>query len=153
MVRDLRPLFRYMRRYRWDYVWGTTACICTNAIWVQFPRVLQRAINDLGKGTTYQHILFLAGLLVAISVGKGVFLYTQRWVLIGISRDIEFDLRNDLFRKLEQQDSGFYQRYRTGDIMARMTNDLNAVRMLLGPGLMYSANTIFLSVFALFFML
>ena len=92
-------------------------------------------------------------LLVAISLTKGIFLYAQRWVLIGISRDIEFDLRNDLFRKLEQQDTGFYHRYRTGDLMARMTNDLNAVRMLLGPGLMYSANTIFLTVFALVFML
>ena len=79
-------------------------------------------------------------------------MYAQRWILIGISREIEFDLRNDLFRKLEMQDTGFYQRYRTGDIMARMTNDLNAVRMLLGPGLMYSANTIFLSIFALVFM-
>ena len=77
----------------------------------------------------------------------------QRWILIGISREIEFDLRNDLFRQLELQDSGFYQRYRTGDIMARLTNDLNAVRMLLGPALMYSANTIFFTVGALFFLL
>ena len=80
-------------------------------------------------------------MLVAIALVKGIFLYAQRWILIGISREIEFDLRNDLFRQLEQQDSGFYQHYRTGDIMARMTNDLNAVRMLLGPALMYSANT------------
>jgi ATP-binding cassette subfamily B protein len=84
---------------------------------------------------------------------KGVFLYSQRWILIGISREIEFDMRNDLFRKLEEQDSGFYQRYRTGDIMARLTNDLNAVRMMLGPALMYSANTIFFTVGALFFLL
>jgi ATP-binding cassette subfamily B multidrug efflux pump len=77
----------------------------------------------------------------------------QRWILIGISREIEFDLRNDLFRQLERQDSGFYQRYRTGDIMARLTNDLNAVRMLLGPALMYSANTVLFSVGALFFLL
>lgn len=153
MVRDLRPLFRYMRRYRWGYIWGTLACACTNAIWVQFPRVLQHAINDLKAGSTYRHILWLAGLLVLISLGKGVFLYTQRWVLIGISRDIEFDLRNDLFAHLERQDTGFFHRYRTGDIMARLTNDLNAVRMVLGPGLMYSANTIFLFVFALVFML
>ena len=90
---------------------------------------------------------------MAIAVVKGVFLYAQRWILIGISREIEFDLRNDLFRHLERQDSGFYQRYRTGDIMARMTNDLNAVRKLLGPALMYSANTVFLTVFALFFVL
>ena len=73
-----------------------------------------------------------------IALTKGVFLYAQRWILIGISREIEFDLRNDLFRKLELQDTSFYERYRTGDIMARMTNDLNAVRMLLGPALMYT---------------
>ncbi len=90
---------------------------------------------------------------MAIALVKGIFLYAQRWILIGISREIEFDLRNDLFRQLERQDSGFYQRYRTGDIMARMTNDLNAVRMLLGPALMYSANTIFFTVCALVFLL
>ena len=93
------------------------------------------------------------GALVAIGIVRGIFLYAQRWILIGISREIEFDLRNDLFRHLEKQDSGFYQRYRTGDIMARMTNDLNAVRMLLGPAIMYSANTALFTIGALFFLL
>jgi ATP-binding cassette subfamily B protein len=153
MLRDLRPLFVHMRRYRWGYVWGTLSCVCTNAIAVQFPRVLGNAVDALSAGVVRERILFFAGLLIAISLAKGAFLYAQRWILIGISRDIEFDLRNELFRKLEKQDSGFYQRYRTGDIMARMTNDLNAVRMLLGPALMYSANTIFLSVFALVYLL
>ena len=153
MVGDLAPLFPYMRRYRWGYVRGTLACICTNIVAVQFPNILGMAVDAIKKGTTREHVLLLALLLVGINLVKGVFMYAQRWVLIGISRDIEFDLRNDLFRKLEFQDTGFYQRYRTGDIMARMTNDLNAVRMLLGPGLMYSANTIFMSVFALVFML
>ena len=153
MLRDLAPLFAYMRRYRWGYVRGTLACVLTNLIAVQFPRVLQVVINELKTGTTRERILLFAALLVLISLGKGVFLYAQRWILIGISRDIEFDLRNDLFRKLETQDTGFYRTYRTGDLMARMTNDLNAVRMLLGPALMYSANTIFLTVFALVFML
>jgi len=154
MFRDLRPLFGYMRRYRWGYVWGTLSCVGTNAAAVQFPRVLGWAIDKMQKHqATREAILGFAGLLVAISLTKGVFLYAQRWILIGISRDIELDLRNDLFRHLERQDSGFYQRYRTGDIMARMTNDLNAVRMLLGPALMYSANTVFFTVFALFFLL
>ena len=153
MLGDLSPLYSYMRRYRWQYVQGTLACVATNIVAVQFPRVLGMAINRIQQGTTRELILIFALILVAISLVKGVFLYAQRWILIGISREIEFDLRNDLFRKLEIKDSGFYQRYRTGDIMARMTNDLNAVRMLLGPALMYSANTIFLSVFALFFML
>jgi ATP-binding cassette subfamily B protein len=153
MFRDLAPLFGYMRRYRWGYVWGTLSCIATNGIWVLFPQVIKMAIDKMQHGVTRERILVYAGLLVAIALVKGVFLYSQRWILIGISREIEFDLRNDLFRHLEKQDSGFYQRYRTGDIMARLTNDLNAVRMLLGPALMYSANTIFFTVGALFFLL
>lgn len=154
MFGDLRPLFGYMRRYRWGYVAGILSCVCTNAIWVQFPRVLEKAIDTMQKHeATHNAILLFAGMLIGISLLKGVFLYAQRWILIGISRDIELDLRNDLFRKLEAQDSGFYQSYRTGDIMARMTNDLNAVRMLLGPALMYSVNTIFFTVGALYFLL
>ena len=153
MLRDLRPLFVYMRRYRWGYLWGTLSCIATNAVWVLFPLVIEKAIDGLEHGVSRGRVLVFAGLLVAIALLKGVFLYAQRWILIGISREIEFDLRNDLFRQLEMQDSGFYERYRTGDIMARMTNDLNAVRMLLGPALMYSANTIFFTVGALFFLL
>jgi ATP-binding cassette subfamily B protein len=162
-----------MRRYRWGYLWGTLSCIATNSVWVLFPQVIQRAIDEMSPGTaraqfpafleriiddlthgnSRQRILVFAGMLVAIALLKGVFLYAQRWILIGISRDIELDMRNDLFRNLERQDTGFYQRYRTGDIMARLTNDLNAVRMLLGPALMYSANTIFFTVAALFFLL
>ena len=153
MLRELAPLFSYMRRYRWGYLWGTLSCVCTNAIWVLFPLVIEKAVDAMGHGAARGTILLFAGLLVTIAMVKGVFLYAQRWILIGISREIEFDLRNDLFRKLERQDSGFYQRYRTGDIMARLTNDLNVVRMLLGPALMYSANTAFFTVGALFFLL
>lgn len=153
MLRDLRPLFAYMRRYRWGYVWGTLSVICTNAIWVQFPRVLERAIDDLKTGATRERILLYAGVLVSIALIKSVFLYSQRWILIGVSREIEFDLRNDLFQHLEKQDSGFYQRYRTGDIMARLTNDLNAVRMLLGPAIMYSANTLMFAIGAVYYLL
>jgi ATP-binding cassette subfamily B protein len=154
MLRDLTPLYGYMRRYRWGYVWGTLSCVATNAVAVQFPFVLGIIVDKLQKKqATTELVLLFAGLLVGISLVKGIFLYAQRWILIGISREIEFDLRNDLFRKLEKQDSGFYQRYRTGDLMARMTNDLNAVRMLLGPALMYSVNTIFLTVGSVYYLL
>ena len=158
MLRDLKPLFRYMARYRWGYLRGTLALIATNGIWVLFPLVIERAVNDLNRNrnsaaTMYHLILFYSGLLVGIAVVKGIFLYASRWILIGISRDIELDLRNDLFRSLEKQDSAYYQRNRTGDIMARLTNDLNAVRQMLGPAIMYSANTVLFSVGALYFLL
>ncbi len=153
MLRELGPLLSYMRRYRWGYLWGTLACIATNIVAVQGPQILRKAIDELERGVPRQRIVFLACVFVAIYLVKGAFLYAQRWILIGISREIEFDLRNDLFRQLERQDANFYQKYRTGDVMARMTNDLNAVRMLLGPALMYSANTIFFTVGALYFLL
>ena len=90
---------------------------------------------------------------MAIALAKGAFQYLTRWILIGVSREIEFDLRNDLFAHLERLSYSFYQRTRTGDIMARMTNDLNAVRMLAGPGIMYTANTIVFTAVSLVFML
>lgn len=153
MFRELGPLLSYMRRYRWGYLWGTLACIATNVAAVQGPQILRKVIDELERGVSRQRIVFLACTLVGIYLVKGAFLYAQRWILIGISREIEFDLRNDLFRQLERQDANFYQKYRTGDVMARMTNDLNAVRMLLGPALMYSANTVFFTVGALYFLL
>jgi len=84
---------------------------------------------------------------------KGVFSFWTRWILIGVSREIEYDLRNDLLHKLVLLDPEFYVRNRTGDLMSRATNDLNAVRMVLGPGIMYTATTIATSVVSLFFML
>ena len=82
-----------------------------------------------------------AGVLIGLSALKGFFQYWMRVIIIGISRDIEFDLRNDLFAHLVALSGDFYGKYRTGDIMARATNDLNAVRMMLGPGIMYWTET------------
>jgi ATP-binding cassette, subfamily B, multidrug efflux pump len=91
-------------------------------------------------------------LLVAVMAVKGFFSFWTRWILIGVSREIEFDLRNDLFGKFVELDPEFYVRNRTGDLMSRATNDLNAVRMVLGPGIMYSATTVATMVLAIFFM-
>ena len=152
LLENLRPLFPYMRRYRRGFVLGGFFAVCSNAIWVMFPEVIRRAIDDMTKHLSYRGILFYAGILVAVALSKGVFLFLTRWVLIGLSRDIEYDLRNDLFRILERQAPSYFQENRTGDIMARATNDLNAVRMLLGPAIMYSANTILFTIGALIFM-
>ena len=154
MFRDLGPLFGYMRRYRWGYLWGTAFVHCHQCSLGPVSAGPAKAPSTAWNTASHAiRFCSMRGLLVAIALVKGIFLYAQRWILIGISREIEFDMRNDLFRQLEKQDSGFYQRYRTGDIMARMTNDLNAVRMMLGPALMYSANTVFFTVGALFFLL
>jgi ATP-binding cassette subfamily B multidrug efflux pump len=153
MLKQLQPLFPYMRRYRRSFFWGGVSVVLSNAIWIFFPQVIRIAIDDLNVGVTQKKIWLYASLLVAVSIAKGIFLFLTRWIIIGISREIEFDLRNDLFLQLEKQPAAYYQQHRTGDIMARMTNDLNAVRMLLGPAIMYSANTLLFSVGALFFLL
>jgi ATP-binding cassette, subfamily B, multidrug efflux pump len=153
MLGDLKPLVPYLKRYKRAFFWGGVSVVLSNAIWILFPQVLRVAIDDLNHGVTQQKIFRYAALLVAVSLSKGVFLFLTRWIIIGISRDIEFDLRNDLFQQLEKQSAGYYAEHRTGDIMARMTNDLNAVRQLLGPAIMYSANTVLFSIGAVFFLL
>jgi ATP-binding cassette subfamily B protein len=153
LPKKLRPLLPYIKRYRWGYVAGTVCVFLTNGIWILFPLVIGRAADDLHAGVTRHKLLVYAGMLLAIAVSKGAFQFLTRWIVIGVSRDIEFDLRNDVFAHLEKLSYSYYQRHRTGDIMARATNDLNAVRMLLGPAIMYSANTIVYTAGALAFMI
>src|SRR6202167_1534726 len=153
LPKKLRPLVPYLKRYRSGLFWGGLCVLFNNGIWVLFPQVLRRAVNDLNTGVTRHKLLTYALIIIGLALAKGVFQFLTRWVLIGISRDIEFDLRNDIFARLERLSHSYYQRNRTGDIMARATNDLNAVRMLLGPAIMYSANTLVFTAGALGFML
>jgi ATP-binding cassette subfamily B protein len=149
MMNSLRPLFPYLRRYWKHLAWGGVSVILYNAFRIVIPIVIGHAVDDLRTGITQQKILFHALRLIGLAAVSAVFLYITRQVLIGASREIEFDLRNDLFANLERQSASFYQTHRTGDIMARTTNDLNAVRQLLGPAIMYSANTIVFTAAAL----
>ncbi len=153
MYRNLKPLFPYLKKYRWTLFIGALTVFGNNGIWVLFPQILRRAINDLDAHRSSPRLLAIyAGLLLAVAVTKGVFQYLTRWLVIGVSRDVEYDLRNDMFAHLERLPYSYYQQNRTGDIMARATNDLNYVRMLMGPAIMYTANTLVFTVAALFFM-
>ncbi len=153
MFKNLSPLFPYLRKYRSTFVIGGLCVLCNNGVWILFPLIIRRAIDDLNLGVSRHKLLTYSLLLLAVAGIKAIFQYLTRWILIGVSREIEFDLRNDLFSHLERLSYSFYQRTRTGDIMARATNDLNAVRMLVGPGIMYTANTIVFTAGALIFML
>jgi len=152
MFERLKPLTPYLRRYWKSLAWGGVSTILYNVIKVLLPAVIGHAIDDMQHGLTQAKILHHALILLLIAVSSAIFLYITRQVVIGASREIEFDLRNDLFTNLERQSANFYHTHRTGDIMARTTNDLNAVRMLLGPAIMYSANTIVFTAAALPFM-
>jgi len=153
LFKNLRPLFPYLHKYRATFWVGALCVLCNNGVWILFPLVIRRAIDDLNQGVTLHKLLTYSTWLLAVAGTKAIFQYLTRWILIGVSREIEFDLRNDLFAHLERLSYSFYQRTRTGDIMARATNDLNAVRMLAGPGIMYTANTVVFTAGALAFMM
>src|ERR1700693_6020620 len=150
--KSMRPLVRYLKRYRWGFVAGVFCIFLSNGAWVLLPQVIRHAVDDLNTGVTSAKLLHFALQMLEVAAVRGVFLFLTRWIVIGISRDIEFDLRNDIFAHLETLSYSYYQRMRTGDIMARATNDLNAVRMLMGPAIMYSANTLLFTAGALAFM-
>ncbi len=153
MPERLRPLAPYLKRYWRNFAFGGLMVIAYNGCSVLIPLMIGHALDDLKQAPTEAKVIHHVLRILIVAALSAVFLYTMRQVLIGASREIEFDLRNDLFANLERQSPGFYQTHRTGDIMARTTNDLNAVRQLLGPAIMYSANTIFFTAAALPFLL
>jgi ATP-binding cassette subfamily B protein len=148
----VRRLLPYVNRYRRAFLVGLLCVLATTAFQLLSPWVLKYAIDDLKLGVTREKLLWYAGLLVAVSLMRGLFLFLMRRIIIGASRDIEYDIRNDFFARLEQLPLGYYHQHRTGDLMSRATNDLNAVRMMIGPAVMYSANTILVFVVAIMLM-
>jgi ATP-binding cassette, subfamily B, multidrug efflux pump len=130
-------LWPYLRRNRRGFILGFGALTMKDLLGAALPLVIRAAIDGLTAHAALKTLFLWAGLLVALSAIKGLFQYWMRVILISISRDIEYDLRNDLFARLMTLDASFYRRTRTGDVLARATNDMNAVRMMLGPGIMY----------------
>jgi ATP-binding cassette subfamily B protein len=141
MLKSLSTIWPYLRRYRHGLMSGIASLVLKDLLAVALPVVIKQGVDSLKAGFQMRIVWELAALLIGLALLKGFFQYWMRVIIIGISRDIEFDLRNDLFRHLVRLSQDFYARYRTGDIMARSTNDLNAVRMMLGPGIMYWTET------------
>ena len=139
------PLFQtivpYLRRHRGKFALGMAALILKDVAAVILPLIIRSAIDALTRRQPLNVVFSFAAWLVFVCLLKGFFQYWMRVILIGVSRDIEYELRNDLFEHLVALSPDYYGRNRTGDIMARATNDLNAVRMMLGPGIMYWTET------------
>jgi ATP-binding cassette, subfamily B, multidrug efflux pump len=148
-----RRLLPFALRYRRSFVVGLACVVITAAIQLLAPWVLKYAIDDLNAGVTRAKLALYAALLLGIACVGGVFRFLMRRILIGASRDIEYDLRNAFFARLQLMPLGYYQSGRTGDLMSRATNDLNAVRMMVGPAVMYSASTILTFIVAIVLML
>lgn len=153
MFKRLSSLWPYLARYRRELVLGLLAIAGSVVVGLANPVLVGKAIDSLRAGPSRQTLLGSAGLIVAVALVQGIFSYLQRMILVGMSRDVELDLRNDYFASLERQPQAFFHDHPTGDLMARATNDLQAVRMLCGPAIMYSFNTLIAGTGALVLML
>ncbi len=137
-----RRLLPYVLRYRRQFLLGLVCVVLSSTFQLLSPWVLKFAVDDLTRAVTRQKLITYALLLLGVSCLRAIFLFLMRRIIIGASREIEYDVRNDFFTRLQQMPLAYYQARRTGDLMSRATNDLNAVRMMIGPAVMYSTSTI-----------
>jgi ATP-binding cassette subfamily B protein len=145
----VRRLFGFLLPYRRTFALGLAYVTVTTAITLTAPVVLRSAVDDLTASVTAAKLAAYGGLLLAIGIVAGVFRFLMRRVLIGASRHIEYDMRNDVLARLQLLPARYFQTHRTGDLMSRATADLNAVRMMVGPAVMYSASTLLTFIAAL----
>ena len=138
----LRRLVPYVVRYRRKFALGLSCAVVTRSVALAGPTMLGRAIDDLTRSVTRGKLAGYGALLLAIGLLGGLFQFLSRRILVGASRDIEYDMRNDFFAHLQKLPLSYFQTHRTGDPMSRATNDLNAVRMMIGPAVMYASNTV-----------
>jgi ATP-binding cassette subfamily B protein len=149
----LRSILGYLRPYRTRLIVGGVCLVGADMLVLANPWIMKTAIDALSSGITKRELLSYAGLLVALTLVGGVFRFFMRRIMIGVSRRIEVDMRADFLRHLQSLSPSFYHHHRTGELMALATNDLNAVRTLVGPAIMYSMNTVVIGTLAITLMM
>ncbi len=149
MLKQLTPLLPYARRYRRRIAWGLGLVVVSNLFALAWPYLLKLAIDSLEKGISAGDLAAYAGAIVGFSFVGGVGRFFMRELLNGMSRRVENDMRDDYFAHLLRLAPDFYNRVPTGELMSRATNDIPAVRMVIGPAIMYLVNTAVVSAIAL----
>ncbi|MBP9664921.1 MAG: ABC transporter ATP-binding protein [Pyrinomonadaceae bacterium] len=142
-MEQLRKFARYFRPYRGTVAVGIGCIAASMAFGLFVPFMVGRAVDDLNAGVTWDKVVYYPLVILAINVGSGVFLFLQRRLLINTSRHIEFDMRQDFYAALVDQPVEYFHKNRVGDLMARATNDLGAIRQIVGPMILYSFQAIF----------
>ena len=142
-MEELKKFARYFKPYKYHIIAGILFILVSMAFGLLVPYYVGRAIDDLSQNVTWEKIIYYPLLILGINAVSGVFLFWQRRLLINASRHIEYDMRGDFYAVLVGQPIGFFQNNRVGDLMARATNDLSAIRQIVGPMILYSFQAIF----------
>ncbi|HYP21892.1 MAG TPA: ABC transporter transmembrane domain-containing protein, partial [Chloroflexia bacterium] len=152
-MQDLKSLIPYLLRFRGKMLWGAVAIVFSTLFSLAQPFLVGNGIDRLRQGRPQEEIFWIAGIILGLAAVQGVVDFFGRYLINEVSRIVEYQLRNDLFAHLQRQQASFFQGLHTGDIMARATNDLTAVRQFLGPGLSNSVRTVLMFLMASAFML
>lgn len=140
--RRFSTITKYLKQYKWYLISGGIAVVCSNSLLLVNPYLTKVVFDRLKQGGSMSKVGLLVLAMIGLSVAAGIFRFTMRRTIIWASRKLEYDLRSELMGHLLKLSPSFYDRNRTGDIMARATNDLEAVRMMVGPAIMHIANTL-----------
>jgi ATP-binding cassette subfamily B multidrug efflux pump len=148
-VEDLKKFALYFRKYKVQLILGIACIFASVTVGLLIPLIVGRAIDSNLERVNWTILTVAAAKVLGASIVSGLFLFLQRRILIGMSRNVEYDMRKDFYRHLVDQPLSFFHEHRTGDLMARATNDLSAVRQLAGPMIMYTLQTVFVVVLVL----
>ncbi len=142
-MEELKKFARYFKPYRWHVVMGILFILVSMSFGLLVPYLVGQAIDDLSQDITWEKIVYYPLVILGVNLVSGIFLFWQRRLLINASRDIEYDMRRDFYAALVNQPLEYFQNNRVGDLMARATNDLSAIRQIVGPMILYSFQAIF----------
>jgi ATP-binding cassette subfamily B protein len=143
MDQPLKKFFKYLKPYKWQMIAGIFFILVSLGFGLLVPYLVGVAVDDLAAGVTWQKIVYYPLVILGVNFGSGIFLFLQRRFLINASRHIEFDMREDFYASLVDQPLEYFHKTRVGDLMARATNDLAAIRQIVGPMILYSFQAIF----------
>jgi len=141
LLKGFSRVSHYLGAYKKELFWGNIAVLLTNIFSIFVPELLKRAIDGIESGMARERLIYFSGAIVVAAVMQGIFRFFSRNILIGVSRKVEYDMRKGLFEHLQKLPVQYFWKNKTGDIMSRLTNDLEDVRMMIGPGMMYTLNT------------
>ena len=151
MIKTIRELIQNLFPYKKKMVWGISLLIFSVVLEVISPKLLGRVIDELNssEGIDLALVFIYAGFIIGIMLVRGVTLFYMRYILIGTSRHVEYDMRNRLYKHMLNLEPNFFHKYKTGDLISRLSSDFEQVRMIYGPGIMYTANVVLLTILCL----